>query len=1499
MKYDLGFPTPQGLYSPENEKDSCGVGFVANIKGEKSHSLVKKAIQVLENLSHRGAVGADPKTGDGAGILLQIPDEFFRIQCDTLGYKLPPVGEYGVGMVFLPRETAVKLQCEGIIERIVNEEGQKVISWRDVPVNNRVLGESAIGTEPTIKQIFIASSCKNQDEFEKVLYIIRKRAEKEVRELVTESVEYLNICSLSSKTIVYKGLFLAYQIKEYYVDLNDFNFKTAIAVVHQRYSTNTFPTWGLAQPFRYLAHNGEINTIRGNINWMNAREGVLKSEIIGDKLKKLFPIIRQNASDSECLDNTLELLEKAGRPVTHAMMMLIPEAWQKDMTMPEYKRAFYEYHGSLIEPWDGPAAVAFTDGTLVGATVDRNGLRPARYTVTKDGFVVVASEAGVLPIKPEDVLYKGKLKPGKMFLVDTSKHSIVDDESIKEEICTKYDYVKRVNKLKKTLSDFDNINESVEENAENLKEKQRAFGYTLEDLNLILATMATTGKEPLGSMGNDAPLAVLSNKPQNLFAYFKQLFAQVTNPPIDPIREEIATSIINYIGSQENILNKEDGVPFIEIDSPVLTNEDVSKVKTLKDKNFKTTVIPITFKYDSGAAGFKNAIARICERTSARIKEGYNIIVLSDKKVDSYDVAIPSLLALSAVQHHLIREKTRTKVSLIVETGEVRETMHLALLIGYGATAVNPYLAFSSIENMISDETIKDIDFKKAQKNYIYALNKGLAKILSKMGICTLQSYHGAQIFEAIGLNKDFIDKYFTGTPSRIGGIDEEIIANETLKLHKNAFNNIRRPFKQLDVGGQYFWRKTGEYHLFNPLTISKLQIASKTGNYSVFKEYTDLINNQNENHCTLRSLLKFKNSNRISIDEVEPISEIVKRFCTGAMSFGSISKEAHETMAIAMNRLGAKSNSGEGGENRERYSLDPNGDNRRSAIKQIASGRFGVTTEYLVNANELQIKLAQGAKPGEGGQLTGTKVNEEIAKTRNSTPGIDLISPPPHHDIYSIEDLAQLIFDLKNVNPSARVSVKLVSEVGVGTIAAGVAKAHADMILISGHDGGTGASPVSSIKHAGIPWELGLAETHQVLLMNDLRSRVRIQTDGQIKTGRDIVIATLLGAEEFGFATSALVVMGCTMLRNCHLNTCDMGIATQDAELRKNFKGKPEHLINFFTFLAMEVREIMAELGFRTINEMVGRVDKLEVNKAITHLKAKHLDLSPILYRPDMPERIKPYCVKAQDHELDKALDCSLIESCKTALEHGKKYIGSYEIKNINRTVGVMLSGEIVRLHGHEGLKEDTITINFSGAAGQSFGAFGARGLTLVLEGEANDYVGKGLSGAKIVIKTPKNAAYEASENIIAGNTLLYGAVEGKVFINGCVGERFAVRNSGAYAVVEGTGDHCCEYMTGGKVAILGEVGRNFAAGMSGGIAYVYDIDNTFSNKCNMEFVEIENLNDTNDSSILYDMVKEHYDLTQSQRAKYILDNFETACYKFKRVIPTAYKAILENSKR
>lgn len=1499
MANNIGFPKKQGLYNPEFEKDNCGVGFIANVKGEKTHSIVRKALEILVNLTHRGAVGSDPKTGDGAGVLFQIPDEFFRINCYNLGIDLPKFSEYAVGMTFLPRETAIRYQCEGIFERVTEEEGQKVLGWRDVPTDNRSIGETAKGTEPVMRQIFIKRCNCNQEEFERKLYIIRKKAENEVEKLINKSNEYFYVCSLSSKTIIYKGLLLADQISKYYIDLNDINFKSSIALVHQRFSTNTFPTWDLAQPFRYLAHNGEINTIRGNRNWMHAREGLLKSDVFKKDIKSLFPIVVPNGSDSASLDNVFELLNKDGRNVVHSMRMLIPEAWEKDKFMDEDTKAFYEYHSSLIEPWDGPAAVFFTDGEKIGATLDRNGLRPCKYVITKGGDIIMASELGVLNFNPEDIIKRGRLETGKMLLVDTKEKSILENDELIKKFCSSKCYKKVVKNSKYTLEDFHfeyNANQSNISD-EFLKEKQQAFGYSLEDLRVIIKSMVENGLEPIGSMGNDTPLAVLSNKSQVLFSYFRQLFAQVTNPPIDPIREGIVMSLKNYIGLQNNLLDKERKIlPFISIDKPILSDEQMYKIKNLRTNDFKSTTIPITFKADSGIEGFKETLDIICERAEKRANEGYNIIVLSDRKVDDYDAAIPSLLAVSAVHHHLIKKKSRTKVSIIIETAEPRETTHFALLIGYGATAINPYLAYETVKSMISDKTIENLDETKAIENYIQAICKGLMKILSKMGICTIQSYHGAQIFEILGLNEEVVNRYFEGTPSRIGGIDVEDIAKEVLERHNKAFNKLRKPENELDVGGIYSWRKEGEFHLFNPETIYKLQLATRNNNYEAFKEYTSIADDQSKNLCTIRGLLKFTKFNPIPIEEVEPISQIVKRFCTGAMSLGSLSKEAHETIAIAMNRLGGKSNCGEGGEDEARYKINSNGDSKRSAIKQVASARFGVTANYLANADELQIKVAQGAKPGEGGHLPGKKVDSYIAKIRNSTAGIDLISPPPHHDIYSIEDLAQLIYDLKSANTDSRISVKLVSEAGVGTVAAGVAKAHADLILISGHDGGSGAAPLSSMRNAAIPWEIGLSEAHQVLMMNNLRSRVRLQTDGKLKTGRDVVIAALLGAEEFGFATTALVVLGCTLLRKCHCNTCDMGVATQDKELRKCFKGKPEYIINFFTFIAREVREYMALLGFRTVNEMVGRVDVLEKREDIKHKKAKKLNLDKILYKPDMPNRIKPYCVLPQDHGIDKSMDHILLEASAKVFEEKKRVVGNFEIKNTDRTVGTMLSGKVAKAFGQHALEEDTMVFNFKGFAGQSFGAYSVKGLTLVLEGGANDYVAKGLSGAKVIVKNSKESACAAEENFIAGNTILYGATSGEVYINGMVGERFAVRNSGANAVVEGVGDHCCEYMTGGVVAVIGKVGRNFGAGMSGGIAYVLDEDNSITKKCTETSIEIEGLN-TNSEKEVYSLIEKHYKNTESSKAKNILDNFSKYKSMFKRVIPKEYKKIIEKN--
>ncbi|MCK8059112.1 MULTISPECIES: glutamate synthase large subunit [unclassified Fusibacter] len=1493
-------PKRQGLYDPWYEKDNCGVGFVANIDGTKNHDVVKKAIEVLVNLTHRGASGSDANTGDGAGIMIQIPHSYLVRKCYDLGIDLPDENEYAVGMFFLPKEPALRYQCEGIVERMVEEEGHSVLGWRDVPTDNRVIGEIARGTEPTIRQVFISKSnhCDKKT-FESDLYMILKRSENTVKTSLDRGWDSFYICSLSSRTVVYKGLLLPEQMNGYFIDLNDIELKSAMALVHSRFSTNTFPTWDLAHPYRYLAHNGEINTIRGNRNWMNAREGVLKSRVYKNRMAELYPIIKPGGSDSASLDQVFQLLKAHDYSNTKALMTLIPEAWENDETMHRDKRAFYEYNASMIEPWDGPAAVFFCDGVQIGATLDRNGLRPAKYVITAQGLIVLASELGVLEFEPSDVIKKGRLEPGKMLVVDSELGEVLIDDAVKRKVYEEHAYSEMTSKYVLRLSDLPAITENYKIRPEALKEKQMSFGFTMEDVQSIIKVMVETGKEPMGAMGNDTPLAVLSHHNQSLFNYFRQLFAQVTNPPIDPIREKVVMSLGNFLGSQSSILREEQVNKYIKIESPILSNEQMGQIRALKDEEFKSTKIPITFKADSGVEGFKHSLKLICERASRRVQEGYNILILSDKKVDGYEAAIPSLLAVSAIHHHLIEEKTRTKVSIVVEAGDARETTHMALLIGFGASAVNPYMAIESAYRLIDKGLVRNMNRAQALENYKKALENGLLKILSKMGICTIQSYHGAQIFEALGLGETFVDRYFPGTPSRIGGIGLDEIAAETLERHYKAFNRLRKPFSQLDIGGVHAYKRGGEFHLFNPETIHLLQQATRTGSYEVYKNYASMINDQSENPCTIRSLFNFKSASNqgVELEEVEPISEIVKRFVTGAMSFGSLSKEAHETIAIAMNRIGGKSNSGEGGEDSSRYLPDSSGDLRRSAIKQVASARFGVTTNYMVNADELQIKVAQGAKPGEGGHLPGKKVNEEIAKVRNATPGIDLISPPPHHDIYSIEDLAQLIYDCKMTNPDARVSVKLVSEVGIGTIAAGVAKAHADMILISGHDGGTGASPLSSIKSAGIPWEIGLSEVHQVLLLNDLRSRVRLQTDGQLKTGRDVVIATLLGAEEFGFATTALVIMGCTMLRHCNKNNCDLGVATQDPELRKHFSGKPEYLINFMTFIATEVREIMSSLGFKTMDEMVGRVDLLERNKNVNQSKVRHLDLSGVLHRPDMPKRIIPYCAKEQEHGLESCFDHLLIKSASQTFEHAIKTSAQFELKNTHRSVGAMLSGKIVKCFGEGGLNDDTITFRFKGSAGQSFGAFGANGLTMLLEGEANDYVGKGLSGATLAIKTPSDAGFAAHENDIAGNTILYGATSGKLFVNGKVGERFAVRNSGAVAVVEGTGNHCCEYMTGGTVVVLGETGKNFAAGMSGGQAFVYDPEDSLSAHLVKESVEAYDL-DTEGEALVKELIAEHVLLTGSQLGSELLMDWTKAVKRFRWVLSPIYKGILEKNK-
>jgi len=1483
-----------GLHNPDFAKGSCGVGFVANIKGAKSHSIIRQGLEILVNITHRGATGADPDTGDGAGILIQMPHEFFSREASKLGFTLPQPGDYAVGMVFLPREASQSKQCEAILEKFIAAEGESLLGWRDVPVDSTTIGKTAREVEPIIRQVFVARKSADPAAFERKLYVIRKQAENAVRASGLSQASYFHVTSLSHKTIVYKGLLLADQMETFYHDLSDETMVSALALVHQRYSTNTFPTWDLAHPFRFLAHNGEINTVRGNTNWMYARQESLASELFGDDIKKLFPIVNPNVSDSAAFDNALELLVASGRSLPHAMMMMIPEAWSKNVEIDEEKRGFYEFHAAMMEPWDGPAAMAFTDGSVIGATLDRNGLRPARYVVTTNDLVVMASEVGVLEFAPQEIIKKGRLEPGKMFLVDLGQGRIIDDAELKADLCTRKPYRQWVEENKIELAKLPAPPGVHQPDHQTLLTRQTAFGYTAEDIRVLLTPMATNGEEPVGSMGSDTPLAVLSDRPQLPYNYFKQLFAQVTNPPIDPIREELVMSLTSYIGCHHNLLSESaKHCHLLEIPQPVLTNGELEQLRHVAVGDFKSTTLSITFKAAEGPAGMRKALDTICAEATQAIKDGYSILVLSDRAINAETAPIPSLLATSAVHHHLVREGTRGKVGLVIESGDCREVHHFALLIGYGAGAVNPYMAFETLTDLCAQQILPGENAEKtAHKNYIKAVGKGLLKIFSKMGISTLQSYQGAQIFEAVGLNRELVDRYFVGTPSRIGGIGVDVVAKEALQRHANAYKDGSR--RMLDLGGFYQWRRGGEYHVINPETIAKLQDSTRTSNYERYKEYAKLVNDQSKNMATLRGLFEFKAAGPISIDEVEPAKEIVKRFVTGAMSYGSISKEVHETLAIAMNTLGGKSNTGEGGEDPERFL-----DNRRSAIKQVASGRFGVTAHYLVNADEIQIKMAQGAKPGEGGQLPGHKVNEIIAKVRHSTPGVTLISPPPHHDIYSIEDLAQLIHDLKNINPTARISVKLVAEVGVGTVAAGVSKAHADHVLISGFDGGTGASPLSSIKHAGLPWELGLAETQQVLVMNDLRGRIRVQTDGQMKTGRDVVVAALLGAEEYGFSTIPLIVEGCVMMRKCHLNTCPVGVATQDPELRKRFNGKPDYLVNYFFFVAEEARELMASLGFRTFDEMIGRVDMIDMRKAIDHWKAAGVDLSQILFKPQVPDTIKVRCLDKQDHGLDKALDNQLISLAKDALEQKKPVEINLPIKNVNRTVGTMISGEISRRYGAEGLPEDTIKCTFTGTAGQSFGAFACHGLTMILEGDANDYVGKGLSGGRIVVYPPKGSTFVPEENIIVGNTLLYGATQGEAYFRGVAGERFAVRNSGARAVVEGVGDHGCEYMTGGVVVVLGGTGRNFAAGMSGGVAFVLDEQMNFNHRCNMSMVDLEQVSEEEDKSILKDLIQKHYYYTGSKVAERVLNNWDELLPKFVMVMPTEYRKVLAKLKK
>jgi len=1541
----------QGLYDPKNEHDACGVGFIAHIKGQKSHSIVEQGLLILQNLDHRGAVGADKLMGDGAGILIQIPDQYYRDEMVKLGVHLPPPGEYGVGMVFLPKENASRIACEQEIERAVHAEGQVVLGWRDVPVNlDMPMSPTVREKEPVIRQIFIGrgQDIMVTDALERKLYVIRKASGHAIQALNLLHGKEFFVPSMSARTVVYKGLLLADQVGVYYRDLQDPKCVSALALVHQRFSTNTFPEWPLAHPYRLLAHNGEINTVKGNFNWMRAREGVMKSAVLGEDLQKLFPLIYEGQSDTACFDNALELLVMAGYPIAQAMMMMIPEAWENHTLMDDNRRAFYEYHAAMMEPWDGPAAMAFTDGRHIGGTLDRNGLRPARYIVTDDDLVVMASESGVLPIPESKIIQKWRLQPGKMFLIDLDAGRIIDDKELKDTFANAKPYKQWIDSVRVKLDEL----KSTEEHQDSkipLLDRQQAFGYTQEDLKFLMSPMAANAEEATGSMGNDSPLAVMSNKNKTLYNYFKQLFAQVTNPPIDPIREAMVMSLVSFIGPKPNLLDTNNINPpmRLEVSQPILDYKDMTRLRNIGDHTggkFRSFELDICYPTAWGKEGVEARLASLCAQAVDAVKSGHNILIISDRKIDANNVAIPALLATSAIHQHLVGRGLRTSAGLVVETGSARETHHFALLAGYGAEAIHPYLAMDTLADMAKGLP-GDLSPEKAIYNFQKAVGKGLLKVFSKMGISTYMSYCGAQIFEAIGLNKGLIEQYFKGTASNVEGIGVFEVAEEALRLHHLAFSADPVLAHALDAGGEYAYRVRGEDHMWTPDAIAKLQHSTRANNFNTYKEYAQIINDQSKRHMTLRGLFEFKidPSKAIPLDEVESAKEIVKRFATGAMSLGSISTEAHATLAIAMNRIGGKSNTGEGGEDENRYRNElrgipikkgdtlasiigkdrvevdlplQDGDSLRSKIKQVASGRFGVTTEYLTSAEQIQIKMAQGAKPGEGGQLPGHKVSEYIAKLRFSVPGVGLISPPPHHDIYSIEDLAQLIHDLKNANPTASISVKLVSEVGVGTVAAGVAKAKADHVVIAGHDGGTGASPLSSVKHAGSPWELGLAETQQTLVLNRLRSRIRVQTDGQIKTGRDVVIAALLGADELGFSTAPLVVEGCIMMRKCHLNTCPVGVATQDPVLRAKFQGKPEHVVNYFFFVAEEARQIMAQLGIKTFNELIGRTDLLDKSKAITHWKAQGLDFSKIFYQPNVPASEPRYQVETQDHGLEKALDHKLIAQAKPAIDRGEKVSFISPVKNLNRTVGAMLSGEVAKKYGHEGLPDDTIHIQLQGTAGQSCGAFLAHGVTLDLVGEGNDYVGKGLSGGRIIVRPNTEFRGRAFENIIIGNTVLYGAIAGEAFFNGVAGERFAVRNSGAITVVEGTGDHGCEYMTGGTVVVLGATGRNFAAGMSGGIAYIYDEDGSFAHKCNLSMVTLESVLSVADQeskldksiwhslkrngdveadeAIVKGLIERHFKHTGSTRARNLLDDWTNARSKFVKVFPSEYKRAL-----
>ncbi|MEW8015542.1 MAG: glutamate synthase large subunit [Candidatus Sedimenticola endophacoides] len=1522
-------PAKQGLYDPRNEHDACGVGFVADIKGRKSHKIVEQGLEILERLVHRGAVGADPRAGDGAGILIQLPDAFFRAVVD---FDLPAAGAYAVGHLFLPRDDAARAEAQSVVERFITGEGQQLIGWRDVPVDNSGLGYSVKPTEPVNRQVFVGcgAGCSSQDAFERKLFVIRKQIENVIRESRLDGRESFYFTSISSRTITYKGMLLSDQVGTYYQDLNDERMVSALALVHQRFSTNTFPTWDLAHPFRMIAHNGEINTLRGNVNWMAARKHAMASEILGDDLDKVWPLIPEGQSDSACFDNALELLVQGGYSLAHAMMMLIPEAWSGNPLMDERRRAFYEYHAALMEPWDGPAAVAFTDGRQIGATLDRNGLRPARYLITDEGLVLMASEMGVLDIPQEKIVKKWRLQPGKMFLIDTEQGRIIDDVELKEQLASSKPYAEWLKQSQIRLEDLPEVVGAMSPDPATLLDAQQAFGYTQEAVKFLLTPMVLTGQEATGSMGADNPPAVLSARAKHLSNYFKQNFAQVTNPPIDPIREEIVMSLISLIGPRPNLLGLESGGANmrLEVHQPVLTNADLERIRNIEDSShgaFRTRTLDICYPADQGAAGMRGALEALCEKAERVVLEGFNILILSDRGTDADHVAIPALLATSAVHHHLIRMGLRTESGLVVETGSALEVHHFATLAGYGAEAVNPYVAFDTIQALLP-ALPERLSFPEAQIRYIKAVGKGLKKVMSKMGISTYQSYCGAQIFDIVGLSSAFVAKYFIGTSTKIEGVCLDEVAEEAMRWHRDAYGDNPIYRRHLDTGGEYAYRVRGEEHVWTPETIANLQHASRRNDWATYEAFARAVNEQDERLTTFRGLFDFKfTGSEIPLDEVEPAKEIVKRFATGAMSFGSISYEAHSTLAVAMNRIGGKSNTGEGGEEPERFRplTDGSSNPERSAIKQVASGRFGVTTEYLVNSDDIQIKMAQGAKPGEGGQLPGHKVNKQIARVRHSTEGVGLISPPPHHDIYSIEDLAQLIHDLKNVQPRSRISVKLVSEVGVGTVAAGVSKAHADHVTISGYDGGTGASPLTSIKHAGSSWELGLAETHQTLVLNHLRSRIVVQVDGGMRTGRDVVVGALLGADEFGFATAPLIVEGCLMMRKCHLNTCPVGVATQDPELRKRFTGKPEHVVNYFFFVAEEVRRLMARLGYRTFNEMIGQMDRLDMRKAVSHWKARGLDLSPVFAKPEAPEGVGIYQSETQDHGLDKAIDNELIARAAPALERGEAVRIEIGIENFNRSFGAMLSGRVAESYGHAGLPDDTIYIKAQGTAGQSFGAWVARGVTIELEGDANDYVGKGLSGGRLVVYPPSVSGIgKAEENIIVGNTVLYGAISGECYFRGVAGERFAVRNSGATAVVEGLGDHGCEYMTGGVVVCLGGTGRNFAAGMSGGIAYVLDEAGDFEQRCNLSMVELEPVKEEDDAlealdhqggdletkgrvDVSHDMtrfdairlrqlIENHLHYTNSAVAREILDNWDACLPKFVKVMPVDYRRAL-----